>query len=149
MKYILKHKMFIGVLIFVILIVLFSYFSLNKPSGTQVSADFFLTSTTPSTNELVSEWSIEPIRFNYNLPVDPSSVQYVVQPQTETKTTFSQNNPNQFSIVPLEGWIKNQKYIITIIGVKSISGEKAAPHSFEFTRVFTPPEEEGEETLPF
>lgn len=150
-----KHKKIFIVLGFLTLIVLFFYLTLEEENQTQTSSNFYLVSKQPQEEVINSPWSVEPITLTYNKPIKEGSVQYTVSPSIETKINFKPSKPDQFAIVPLEGWVNNQKYNISILSVESVGEEKAAPHSFSFTKTFNAdeqpeiPDEHSNEEGPF
>ena len=92
----------------------------------------------PEANEITSHWPVEPVTFVFNKQINPNSIVYQVEPQTETKITHYSSSLMEFSIVPLNGWVENKKYFITINSVSATTGEKLSkPIVTEFTRKFS------------
>lgn len=159
LEFVKKYK----VLVLVILIVLFlmglililrgSTAPSTRPTPTQPGQTFIPTQIPaqqdfgalefvrkiPEEDTFTSQWSVEPLTFVFNQPINPNTLEYVISPNIESKIKYELQAPNQFSIIPIQGWDANVKYSITINKVESKVGNNIlGPIQTSLTRLADP-----------
>lgn len=85
--------------------------------------------------EVVNTFDI--IAFEFSEPVDPETLEIEVAPTIELRTNYNENYPNRISILPAKtGWKSDTLYEITIVSLKSSSGEDLnEPFEYEYFNI--------------
>lgn len=149
----LVKKYFVVLIVLLIICLVLFLRSLTTPKQTtpiqspapQSSIQLQPVKVIPENGKISSAYSVEPVVFVFNIPVDKDSIIYTVNPKTDSKVTQNAATQNEISIIPLTGWEQNTPYTIQILNAVSLSGSTLkSPISTTVTRVVTnqdiPPE---------
>ncbi|KKQ95222.1 MAG: hypothetical protein UV74_C0001G0105 [Candidatus Woesebacteria bacterium GW2011_GWB1_43_14] len=86
----------------------------EKIVTTQPGREFKLLEVYPAPPEFISIWSVEPINFTFNEPINFESLTYKASPGNSSDYQLKKDSNFSFSIVPTNGWRENTEYTIII-----------------------------------
>lgn len=135
-NFIKKHwKPILLVVIFISLVGVLYYLQNKAKEQKLEESTLKLVATQPSESTFKSVWSVEPILFVFDSPINIDTLRFSTNPRT--KVSVKSESPEAFKIVPLNGWDENQRYEISIDSLESADGSKKiyTPYKKEFMRV--------------